>query len=262
MKPLYIFGIMLLLTINLTYAFSINLTSSEYDLVYPNVKEVELTIIFKKSLFDNIVDINSDLTLSGSATFEDGSTKKVISIENLKDTQENKYIILLEDTKSAEWQDINIDLSGDYISNAMIGGGKKDISEKLEIKMISTDKGKVLEEKEEIQKEKEDCETRYNEYIVQCNQDKSGMQSEINDLNIKLSELQEQNDLLKTNITNLTNTKNSTSCKDENCSFLGIPFGLIIIILIIIIFNFRGKIKKLEKKPPRQHHPSFAEHRI
>jgi hypothetical protein len=241
---------LLFLTSNI-YAFSAIMTSSDYDIVYPNTKEIVFTVTFQKGSFDSIEDIDYKVIINGPASFSVGGKEVSNTITQLDKTKKINYTLNLEDTESADFQSINIQLTGTYVSNALFGGGKKDISENLLLKMISTEKSKAIEEADEMKKAKEECEQNLNKYVKQCSDDKSLLQSNINDLNSQIVQLQAEKDALNQNLSSMT-TQGSTT-NGDSCSILGFPLIGIIIILAFVIWHYKKKSDRLESHLRRQH---------
>ncbi|MBN2454377.1 hypothetical protein JXB11_02420 [Candidatus Woesearchaeota archaeon] len=151
------FIILLFLLAGTALAFEPKIIPSEEDVVYPTLRAIDVEIVFDKGPLDDIEDIEYNLTITGSATFEDGTRLFEGTLEKLDETYEKALKVSLRDTRSAAKEYIQFRLQGEYISNAIIGGGKKYIDITKNVSIISTEKAMVEEEKNIYQKMLDDC---------------------------------------------------------------------------------------------------------
>jgi len=252
MKGLIVSIFVFLVLISPVIALDINLDSDVKEVIYPNTKNAEITLSFNKGTFDKIVDMEYTLSISGSATFTDGTKEIAGSYPELDETKTIKQTLNFQDTSSSDKEYITLSLKGEYVANAVmgIGGGKKQMDETLQLSIISTDKGKVEEEKKEVEKEKAECE----ESLTTCNSEKSGLQSELTSCELTNSELKANNSGLQSDLDNY-------SCSNDTYKILGIPITIIIILVLIYFLYKKNKENdELRGKIHKQHH-SQPQHR-
>ncbi len=188
MNKVWLFFVVLLVLSSPVYAFSLKIITLKDDFTYPRDTNFTATTEFYKSFSDSIEDLRYTLTIAGPATFEDGKRELTGEIGKLDKTQRRDVIIKLQDTTSDERQPITMSLKANYVLNAIVGGGKKEISEEKIVYLISTEKTRVVVEKEVAEREKAECEQNYNT----CLNEKQTIQNERNTLSLEVAKLQQE----------------------------------------------------------------------
>lgn len=155
-------------------AIEFEIKASNTAFVYPLDKEAMIEAKISKDFLDRIEDLRYTLTIEGPAAFQDGAKSKSDEVADFKKDIEINFTLKLEHTPNPKGEQVIVMLSGTYVSNSIILGGKKTFNESTEFSVIS--------------REGEDSENEVSSVALQ--QDLTDLQREIADLRLELTETQ------------------------------------------------------------------------
>jgi hypothetical protein len=162
-------------------AFDVTLSTPEEQLFYPQTKSTMVAVNLEKSVLDSIVDLKYTVTITGPAVFDDNTKEYTDELTTVTKSLTRYLNLTLKGATSDLQQEILIRVTGSYVSNAAIGGGKKLIDENIAINLISTEKGQIIVEKQA-------CEAN----LTQCRKDLAPLQAAQSELATCRASLEQQ----------------------------------------------------------------------
>lgn len=219
--------VLLLLFTTSSYAFKVTIVTDKDEVIYPQDRFTNMTVTFEKNIIDNIEDIEYELTISGAASFANHNKLITGKIDKLENTVTFSEPVYFTDTSSSGKETIVLNLSGEYVTNAIIGGGKKDLNTIHKIFIISTEKGAVELEKQQVENELSDFKALYKTCL-----------NDTRDLKVQLEKLAPSSDGTCT-IPTTADESNPLSKTLLITLIVSILFNIILIFTLIIILKKR-----------------------